>query len=404
MPVQTTESGKNITQLNLFIMSLFQILRSTSPTSHRVPPHSELLMPDTQCRVCGNILSRANARKQHEILRHRLTFVDGETFSPTPYVIPFTSAAPAPTTSPTSAISGASRVLFEGGGTRPTTNTAQTSSSGSPSVTTVGGQAETSGSNTVSPTPMSIGSVSVSPTPVSLGSDRSLSPVSAPSDDSSTAPAIFLTPTNPQPRRRNSSRASSASPMTRAHPVLPARSSSVSPNQQHSPGELRCRYCLLTFTNRYYLNRHSLHCQFTFDPSVNNRSDYCVLTRPPNHEQTAQILQQLTLSNKINICKLNRWAIPNIWPLVFPRNLRPIPPILNEMTAFRESTHILRGLLQSEQEVTLPGKVLLIDEARGIQSVLPSRYLTPGTAFVSRSTAEEIIVSPGIMIRLMIFL
>ena len=81
---------------------------------------------------------------------------------------------------------------------------------------------------------------------------------------------------------------------------------------------------------------------------------------------------------------------------MFPHNVRPIPPILGEMSASRESTNILRGLLRAEPEVSLPQKVILVDTDQHIQSVLPSRFLTPGTAFVTRTRGDDIIVSPGI--------
>ena len=370
------------------------------------------MMPATQCRVCGNILSSARIRKEHEILRHRLTFVDGETFSPTPYVMPLAAVAPQNPASQASATPSGGPALTTGPQAQvpvPASTTASSAqiTSGPPSMTNVGGQAPTiatSGghipsprSNTVSPTPMSLGTVSVSPTTVSVGSVGTLSSVSTPSNVSSTAPVLFLTPT-PMNLRPRLTRAASSSPVTRAHHhQLPARSSSVSPSQPNSPGDTKCRYCLLTLSNRYHLNRHIRNCLFKFDPSVHNISDYCVLTRPRNYEQTSRILQQLTLSDRIKMCRLNKWAIPNIWPLVFPHNVRPIPPILGEMTASRESTNILRGLLRAEPEVPLPRKVILVDTDQHIQSVLPSRYLTPGTTFVTRSRADDIIVSPGII-------
>ena len=365
-------------------MFLFQVLRSTSPTTHRVPPHSELLMPTTQCRVCGRFLRRPHARKEHEILIHRLTFVDEETFSPTPYVIPLTSApqtsrSQSPATPPTTLVGGNTPILTTTGASR---------------NLFTGGPLTNQRSNSVSPSLMSLGSVSVSPPLVTQSLPGSMSPASIPSDVSSQGPALFLTPTNIIPRRRP--RPASSSPITRTQQQsLPARAASVSPSPQHSPGDSRCRYCLLTFPHRYNHNRHILYCPFKFDPSVDNIRDYCILTRPHNYEQTARILQQLTLVDKIKMCRLNRWAIPNIWPLVFPHNVRPIPPILSEMTASRESSNILRGLLRAEAEVTLHKKVILIDAEQNIQSVLPTQYLTPGTAFVTRSTAEEIIVSPG---------
>ncbi len=395
-------------------------------------------------------------------------FVNGETFSPTPYVIPLTTVAPltsitqappassgaggpplpvaapqAPVPVPSSSPSGATGTpgpppMTTVGGQPPTTAASVPSSSpsgatgtpGPPLMTNVGGQAPTTAAsapastqsgaqgmsgppsmttasgggtpNTLSPIPMSLGTVSVSSQTVSMGSVGTLSSVSIPSNSSPTAPTVFLTPTNTRPRV---SRATSSSPMTRAHHhPIPRRASSVSPIQQQSPGspgspgDFRCPYCLLVLAGRYQLNRHVLTCQFRFDPSIHNIRDYCVLTRPPNYAQTSLILRQLTLADKIKMCRLNKWAIPNLWPLVFPRNLRPIPPIISEMTASKESTNILRGLLRTESEVSLPRKILLVDTEQHIQSVLPPRYLTPGTIFLTRTTADNIIVSPGIII------
>ena len=347
------------------------------------------MMQATQCRVCGNILSSARTRKEHEILKHRLTFVDGETFSPTPYVMPLAAVAPQNPASQASATPSGGPALAGPQAQVPVPVSSSTTA-------TPGGNAPSPRSNTVSPSPMSLGTVSVSPTTVSMGSAGTLSSVSTPSNVSSSAPVVFLTPT-PTNLRPRLTRAASSSPVTRAHHhQIPARSSSVSPSQPNSPGDSKCRYCLLTFSDRYHLNRHIRNCLFKFDPSVHNISAYCVLTRPRNYEQTSRILQHLTLSDQIKMCRLNKWAIPNIWPLVFPHNVRPIPPILGQMSASRESTNILRGLLRAEPEVSLPQKVILVDTDQHIQSVLPSRFLTPGTAFVTRTRGDDIIVSPGI--------
>ena len=133
-------------------------------------------------------------------------------------------------------------------------------------------------------------------------------------------------------------------------------------------------------------------------------ANFCVLRRPPNYSQTSDILSQLTISDKIKMCRLNNWAIPKVWPLVFPGQIRRgsvLPLILTEMTAARESVNILRELLRTEPQISLPKQIIIIDEAENIQSVLPTRVLTPGTAFLSRISGDHILVSSGTTFRLL---
>ena len=133
-------------------------------------------------------------------------------------------------------------------------------------------------------------------------------------------------------------------------------------------------------------------CPYIFNSSLHNLRDYTVLRRPQNYQTTRQILEQLSVKDQVQMCKQFNWALPGIWPLVFPGQSR-FPPILAEMTAARESTNILRALLRQDRTVSLPKQIIVIDEAHNIQSVLKTRLITPGTAFVSQARGNEIIIS-----------
>ena len=98
------------------------------------------------------------------------------------------------------------------------------------------------------------------------------------------------------------------------------------------------------------------------------------------------------------MCRLNSWAIPGLWPLVFPGRLRrghQIPIILTEMTAAGASLNILRSLLRIDAEVALPKQIIIIDEASHIKSVLPTQVLTPGVSFVTNIVGDQLMVSLG---------
>ena len=192
--------------------------------------------------------------------------------------------------------------------------------------------------------------VSSSPSQMALGSASSTGSTGSP-------------PGSPMPvgLRRSSTRAASSSPVSRG-PTQP-RAASVSPLvrniQQRSPqtpANRTCRYCLHEFSTVPELNRHIHHgrCRFQYDPAIHNLNEYCILRRPANYNRQLEILSKLTLPDQIEMCQLNNWAIPKLWPLVFPGQLRQrgrsgesrIPPILEEMTAGRKSTDILRELLR----------------------------------------------------------
>ena len=160
------------------------------------------------------------------------------------------------------------------------------------------------------------------------------------------------------------------------------------------PRERKCRYCLYEFSSPYLLNRHIREdrCPYIFNPTIHNLVDYTVLRRPLNYQITRQILEQLSFIDQVRMCRQNDWAVPGIWPLVFP-GMRRCPPILTEMTAARDSTNILRALLRQDRTVNLPSQIIVIDDAHDIQSVLKTSLLTPGTAFVSQERGNQIIVS-----------
>ena len=103
------------------------------------------------------------------------------------------------------------------------------------------------------------------------------------------------------------------------------------------------------------------------------------------------------------MCQLNNWAIPKLWPLVFPGQLRQrgqsgegrIPPILQEMTAGNKSTDILRELLRCSHQVSLPKQIILKDDSANIESRIQTDILTPGNSFITRISGDHIIVSSG---------
>ena len=319
------------------------------------------MMAESQCRVCGNNMRSTASRRNHELTIHRLTVIDGQTYSRTPYVVPLN----APSTP------------------------VQISSIPASHVTTL------------ADTPTGSQSQSVSPGVMSAASTESMGSGTTP------PPRLFLTPSPGLHTARRS--AASASPLGRdVRPRISSRSASVAPamptgragRAPNDPGNRKCKYCLWEFYSHAEMNRHlrQNRCIFQFRPSDHNMADYCVLRRPPNYNQTAAILSQLTIADRVKMCRLNCWAMPGLWPLVFPGTHRQrfqTPRIINEMTAAGESTNILRSLLRTEARVELPKQIVVIDEESNIQSILPSEVLRPGSSFETRIVGDQIMVTPG---------
>ena len=125
-------------------------------------------------------------------------------------------------------------------------------------------------------------------------------------------------------------------------------------------------------------------------------TEYCVLRRPENYQVTKQILEQLEIPQRVQMCRINNWSMPGVWPIVFPgRGGSGPPPILAEMTAFDQSTTILQTLLREDSTVLLPRQVIVVDQNNDIQSVMPAQVLTPGSAFSCQVVGDQIRVSSG---------
>ena len=341
--------------------------------------------------------------------------VNGEFFSPTPYVIPLSAAShsqaqsvpgtpeqgpPPPEVSPAPMSVGQDSAFGEIGSSPLSSQMSIGSVASDPppilfltpasSSLPEGGLTRTSTLRNASSSPLA--RHNQSPSQMSGGSSQRGIPMLPPA-------LVGLT-------RSSTRRAASSSPVTRG--VQTHRAASVSPlirNGSPQPQDTECRYCLHVFSNMREINRHirNSRCTFQYNESLHNQDDFCVLRRPPSYNQTFAILSKLSLPDQIKLCQINNWAMPGLWPLVFPGQVRQrnqggesrIPRILTEMTAGRNSTNILRELLRFENEVSLPRQVILKDDSAGIQSVLPTAILTPGTAFISRISGDTIIASTG---------
>ena len=179
--------------------------------------------------------------------------------------------------------------------------------------------------------------------------------------------------------------------------IRSTRRSSSQPVPQTSPASqsnpLKCKFCLMIFARPSNVRDH--RCPFMCNDDT-NVGDYTVLKKPENCQEIASILNQLTLGDQVRMCRLNSWAIPLLWPLVFPgSSVARYTPILLEMTAARRSVSTLHHLLRNNNNIKLPKKVILVDDSQNIKSVLSTVLLTPPVTFLSTVSSDHIMVTSG---------
>ena len=124
-----------------------------------------------------------------------------------------------------------------------------------------------------------------------------------------------------------------------------------------------CPFCQYTFINPRSFLKHK--CSFRVDPDFfkkNPNISPITLTKLKTWKETKKIISRLCLEDQVKLCMLNNWAIPSLYPFVFPRQVRagshPVP-LFETMTASKNSSFLLRKLVNLEKTVKLPKHILL---------------------------------------------
>ena len=148
-----------------------------------------------------------------------------------------------------------------------------------------------------------------------------------------------------------------------------------------------CNYCLTTFHSYRGQTRHS--CNFVLDQ--NDDGNLLIVLKPPqNLEETIQFLEKnLCVTDIIQLCRLQNWALKGYWPLVFPGRGHSVP-LLSQYTAGSRSEDHLRQLIKDNQRVTLPKKLIIEDDSRCVKALLKESILEPRGHHFTSSTNDLI--------------
>ena len=153
------------------------------------------------------------------------------------------------------------------------------------------------------------------------------------------------------------------------------------------PSSLICPFCQFYFQNAHSYTKHK--CKFKPEENILNQEanfSPVVLTKHKTWKESKKILSGLCSEDQVNLCILNNWAIPGLYPFVFPGQVRSGPrgiaPVFDNMTASTKSPLLLRKLVNLEKSVKLPKYIIVKDENTGISSFFSSSVLLPGASFV----------------------
>ena len=169
----------------------------------------------------------------------------------------------------------------------------------------------------------------------------------------------------------------------------------LTPTSQNEGQSTRCRSCFFQFQDLPGLRRH--RCPFYHDAALITQLNPLVLRPPFEWADTSKILyRQLAEEDIIQLLRNQCWAVKGLYPFVWPGQYRlgrrGSPPLLEMLTAGSKSTVLLKKYLKVKKTVSLPKAILVIDESRGIKSLLRADDLKPPPQFVFDETQESFII------------
>ena len=239
--------------------------------------------------------------------------------------------------------------------------------------------------------------------PIRFPQSQDISPSKRPQSCPPRQTSSFLTPERPCKRRRTQSSSINpedpesfdSSPLASPHLTLTpgqaffhqeAFSEVSTPNSAEDLDctLLQCSFCRVGFRNKR--SHYSHNCNFRPDIQFLERHSIVpvTLTRPKNWEQTSRILSQLCREDVVELCRLQNWCLPGIYPFTFPHQFRSgrlghIPVL--DMTASRESSGLLKSMVAMHGQFKIPKHIILKDEESKQSAYLSPNILAPTSEF-----------------------
>ena len=255
---------------------------------------------------------------------------------------------------------------------------------------------------------------------------RTVSPVSFPPRECNISPRpqscpppelsdACMTPQRPSIRRRTLSRSSLASspipcldsspvgsPLLSLTPTSSQDSSFIASENEYDENQNittanQCSFCLIMFKNSKNHRKH--HCNFRPDSKflLDQNISPVVLSLPKELEKTLAILSHLCKEDVVQMCRFQNWCLPFYYPLCFPHHFRSghlgIPPVLEKRTANKQSSELLKKMVEMHGKIELPKYIIIKDEETNTSAYLCSTVLTPTSEFNFMELSESFVVT-----------
>ena len=144
---------------------------------------------------------------------------------------------------------------------------------------------------------------------------------------------------------------------------------------------------------------HNCSLQCNDDLLLQNNIQPVLLVPPNDREETAVILGNLSLVDRLNLCISQKWCLKDLFPLVFMGQQRAgihgaFPVLtLNASSRFRQNEEIIRRYLETESQLSLPKHIIIQDNLNNVRAYLGPRYLKPPNSINFQETDSTYIIT-----------
>ena len=144
--------------------------------------------------------------------------------------------------------------------------------------------------------------------------------------------------------------------------------------------EDRCKFCQIKIKRIYRLRKHEENCSFQVPKNLKSCGvQISRIKLTENCEILADKLRFVSVEDRYEYNSIANLCVPGIFPLVFSgmSHFGSKPPPILRKTAYNQSFHVLKKLIQSRGEVTLNNHVILVDEVSGTEIYFGPKLLIP---------------------------
>ena len=120
-----------------------------------------------------------------------------------------------------------------------------------------------------------------------------------------------------------------------------------------------------------------------------------ILHPPLKRDDTLKLLNQLTLADAMEMCIIQHWSVPGIYPLIFGRLSISGNILFETYTANKRSKELLKMFLIEKGSIIIPRIIIIRDTESNTESMLSGSMLLPHSHsnFVTTTHLQTFVVT-----------